>query len=93
MGSRCSVVRPFYRRTYSGNYIHYVHGTSLWHANLTLSLFDNSFLVGISFQDTSGIQSSYSTLTLTWLGVRLLHLWFRYQSLIVLKFRTVRCLT
>jgi hypothetical protein len=44
------------------------------------------------FQDTSGIKSSYPTLALTWLGVRLLHLWFRYQSLSVLKFRTVRCL-
>ncbi|XP_047053958.1 protein root UVB sensitive 5-like isoform X2 [Lolium rigidum] len=45
--------------------------------------------IGVLILDTPGIQSSYSTLTLTWLGVRLLHLWFRYQSLIVLKFRTV----
>lgn len=46
--------------------------------------------IGVLILDTSGVQSSYPTLTLTWLGVRLLHLWFRYQSLIVLKFRTVR---
>uniref|UniRef100_A0ACD5VIZ9 Uncharacterized protein n=2 Tax=Avena sativa TaxID=4498 RepID=A0ACD5VIZ9_AVESA len=45
--------------------------------------------IGVLILDAPGIQSSYSTLTLTWLGVRLLHLWFRYQSLIVLKFRTV----
>ncbi|KQK02622.1 protein root UVB sensitive 5 isoform X1 [Brachypodium distachyon] len=45
--------------------------------------------IGVLILDTSGVQSSYPTLTLTWLGVRLLHLWFRYQSLIVLKFRTV----
>uniref|UniRef100_A0ACD5VD84 Uncharacterized protein n=1 Tax=Avena sativa TaxID=4498 RepID=A0ACD5VD84_AVESA len=45
--------------------------------------------IGVLILDTPGIQSSYLTLTLTWLGVRLLHLWFRYQSLIVLKFRTV----
>lgn len=46
--------------------------------------------IGVLILDTPGIQSSYLTLTLTWLGVRLLHLWFRYQSLVVLKFRTVR---
>ncbi|VAH71958.1 unnamed protein product [Triticum turgidum subsp. durum] len=45
--------------------------------------------IGVLILDTPGIQSSYLTLTLTWLGVRLLHLWFRYQSLVVLKFRTV----
>ncbi|KAF0905051.1 hypothetical protein E2562_000861, partial [Oryza meyeriana var. granulata] len=45
--------------------------------------------IGVFIMDTSGIKSSYSTLALTWLGVRLLHLWFRYQSLSVLKFRTV----
>lgn len=45
------------------------------------------------FQDTTGVKSSYETLMLTWLSVRLLHLWLRYQSLTVLKFRTVRCLT
>uniref|UniRef100_A0A0E0FQV9 Protein root UVB sensitive 5 n=1 Tax=Oryza nivara TaxID=4536 RepID=A0A0E0FQV9_ORYNI len=45
--------------------------------------------IGVFIMDTSGIKSSYPTLALTWLGVRLLHLWFRYQSLSVLKFRTV----
>uniref|UniRef100_A0A0E0JDV9 Protein root UVB sensitive 5 n=1 Tax=Oryza punctata TaxID=4537 RepID=A0A0E0JDV9_ORYPU len=45
--------------------------------------------IGILIMDTSGIKSSYPTLASTWLGVRLLHLWFRYQSLSVLKFRTV----
>uniref|UniRef100_J3KWA9 Protein root UVB sensitive 5 n=1 Tax=Oryza brachyantha TaxID=4533 RepID=J3KWA9_ORYBR len=45
--------------------------------------------IGILIMDTAGIKSSYSTLASTWLSIRLLHLWFRYQSLSVLKFRTV----
>ncbi|KAL5226531.1 hypothetical protein ABZP36_014796 [Zizania latifolia] len=45
--------------------------------------------IGVLIMDTSGVKSSYSTLVLTWFSVRLLHLWFRYQSLSVLKFRTV----
>jgi hypothetical protein len=51
------------------------------------------FTVAVLYQDTAGVKSSYLTLTLTWLIIRLLHLWLRYQSLSVLKFRTVRCLT
>ncbi|XP_072996153.1 protein root UVB sensitive 5 isoform X1 [Typha latifolia] len=50
-------------------------------------------LIGLTFGvivlDTPGVQSSYSTLAFTWTSVRLLHLWLRYQSLSVLKFRTV----
>ncbi|KAL6626705.1 hypothetical protein ACP70R_030431 [Stipagrostis hirtigluma subsp. patula] len=46
-------------------------------------------LLGVLIMDTAGVKSSYVTLTLTWLSVRLLHLWFRYQSLTVLKFRTI----
>ncbi|KAG2587082.1 protein root UVB sensitive 5-like isoform X2 [Panicum virgatum] len=45
--------------------------------------------IGVLIMDTSGVKSSYLTLTLTWLSVRLLHLWLRYQSLSVLKFRTI----
>lgn len=40
-------------------------------------------------QDAPGIQTSYAMLTFTWLSVRLLHLWLRYQSLSVLRFRTI----
>ncbi|WVZ72192.1 hypothetical protein U9M48_020691 [Paspalum notatum var. saurae] len=49
--------------------------------------------IGVLIMDTAGVKSSYLTLALTWLSVRLVHLWLRYQSLSVLKFRTVRCLT
>ncbi|XP_062191891.1 protein root UVB sensitive 5 isoform X2 [Phragmites australis] len=45
--------------------------------------------IGVLIMDTEGVKSSYETLTLTWLSVRLLHLWFRYQSLAILKFRTI----
>ncbi|XP_039846539.1 protein root UVB sensitive 5-like isoform X2 [Panicum virgatum] len=45
--------------------------------------------IGVLIMDTSGVKSSYLTLTLTWLSIRLLHLWLRYQSLSVLKFRTI----
>ncbi|CAD6232606.1 unnamed protein product [Miscanthus lutarioriparius] len=44
---------------------------------------------GVLIMDTAGVKSSYLTLALTWLSVRLLHLWLRYQSLSVLKFRTI----
>ncbi|KAF6153602.1 hypothetical protein GIB67_027469 [Kingdonia uniflora] len=40
-------------------------------------------------KDTSGVQKSYSTLALTWLSMRILHLWLRYQSLSVLSFNTI----
>ncbi|TVU22001.1 hypothetical protein EJB05_31674, partial [Eragrostis curvula] len=45
--------------------------------------------IGVLVMDTTGVKSSYETLMLTWLIARLLHLWFRYQSLTVLKFRTI----
>ncbi|XP_047983768.1 protein root UVB sensitive 5 isoform X1 [Salvia hispanica] len=45
--------------------------------------------LGILALDTPGFSTSYPTLTLTWLGVRLLHLWFRYLSLSVLRFNTI----
>ncbi|KAH6769252.1 root UVB sensitive protein of unknown function [Perilla frutescens var. frutescens] len=45
--------------------------------------------LGILALDTPGFSSSYPTLIFTWLGVRLLHLWFRYLSLSVLRFNTI----
>ncbi|KAG9453988.1 hypothetical protein H6P81_006892 [Aristolochia fimbriata] len=50
-------------------------------------------LLGLSFGililNTPGIQSSYSVSAFTWLGMRLFHLWWRYQSLSVLRFNTI----
>lgn len=46
--------------------------------------------IGVLIMDKTGVKSSYLTLVLTWLSVRLLHLWLRYQSISVLKFHTVR---
>lgn len=40
-------------------------------------------------QDTPGLVRSYPVLSLTWLSMRLLHLWLRYQSLSVLQFNTI----
>ncbi|KAI3988902.1 hypothetical protein MKX01_016473 [Papaver californicum] len=45
--------------------------------------------LGILVLDSPGIQTSYTTLTLTWLSMRLLHLLLRYQSLSVLAFNTI----
>lgn len=45
--------------------------------------------LGILVLDTPGIQSSYNTIAITWLCMRMLHLWLRYQSLAVLKFQTM----
>ncbi|KAK6943121.1 Root UVB sensitive family [Dillenia turbinata] len=45
--------------------------------------------LGILFLDTPGISSSYPALATTWLSMRLLHLWLRYQSLSVLQFDTI----
>ncbi|KAK4418944.1 protein root UVB sensitive 5 [Sesamum alatum] len=45
--------------------------------------------LGILALDTPGISSSYPVLTSTWLAIRLLHLWFRYLSLSVLRFNTI----
>ncbi|KAK4480938.1 hypothetical protein RD792_011796, partial [Penstemon davidsonii] len=46
--------------------------------------------LGILALDTPGITSSYPMFVSTWLVMRLLHLWFRYLSLSVLRFNTVR---
>lgn len=35
------------------------------------------------------MQTSFSAVSFSWLGIRLLHLWLRYQSLSILKFRTI----
>lgn len=43
-------------------------------------------------QDTPGLVKSYAVLSLTWLIMRLLHLWLRYESLSVLQFNTVSML-
>ncbi|XP_010553119.1 PREDICTED: protein root UVB sensitive 5 isoform X2 [Tarenaya hassleriana] len=45
--------------------------------------------IGILILDTPGVVKSFPILSLTWLSVRLVHLWLRYQSLIVLRFNTV----
>ncbi|PON92675.1 Root UVB sensitive family [Trema orientale] len=45
--------------------------------------------LGILILDTPGLVSSYPVLAITWLGMRLLHLWLRYQSLSVLQFDTI----
>lgn len=42
-------------------------------------------------QDTPGLVRSYPVLSLTWMSMRLLHLWLRYQSLSALQFNTVQC--
>ncbi|PIA32206.1 hypothetical protein AQUCO_04500063v1, partial [Aquilegia coerulea] len=44
---------------------------------------------GIVLLDAPGLQTSYMTLALTWLSIRLSHLWLRYQSLSVLRFNTI----
>ncbi|KAI6698438.1 hypothetical protein NL676_018557 [Syzygium grande] len=45
--------------------------------------------IGILILDTPGLVKSYPSLALTWMSVRLVHLWLRYQSLSVLKFDTI----
>ncbi|KAL5742560.1 hypothetical protein ACOSP7_029292 [Xanthoceras sorbifolium] len=44
---------------------------------------------GILLLDTPGLVRSYPVLASTWLSMRLLHLWLRYQSLSVLRFNTI----
>ncbi|RYR61974.1 hypothetical protein Ahy_A04g019255 isoform D [Arachis hypogaea] len=50
-------------------------------------------LVGLAFGililDTPGLVKSYPVISLTWLSMRLLHLWLRYESLSVLQFNTI----
>ncbi|KAK9716005.1 hypothetical protein RND81_06G205400 [Saponaria officinalis] len=45
--------------------------------------------LGISILDAPGIVKSYPALVSTWTGLRLFHLWLRFQSLSVLKFKTI----
>ncbi|XP_073266281.1 protein root UVB sensitive 5 isoform X4 [Populus alba] len=45
--------------------------------------------LGILILDTPGLVKSFPLLTSTWMSMRLLHLWLRYQSLSVLRFDTI----
>ncbi|KAK7373934.1 hypothetical protein VNO80_07356 [Phaseolus coccineus] len=45
--------------------------------------------LGILILDTPGLIKSYGVLSLTWLSIRVLHLWLRYESLSVLQFNTI----
>ncbi|KAF5747619.1 hypothetical protein HS088_TW05G00344 [Tripterygium wilfordii] len=45
--------------------------------------------VGILILDSPGLVKSYPAMLLTWMSMRLLHLWLRYQSLAVLRFNTI----
>ncbi|XP_076882570.1 protein root UVB sensitive 5 isoform X3 [Bidens hawaiensis] len=46
--------------------------------------------LGILILSAPGLVNSYPVLASTWMTMRLLHLWLRYQSLSVLQFNTVR---
>ncbi|XP_041023013.1 protein root UVB sensitive 5 isoform X3 [Juglans microcarpa x Juglans regia] len=43
----------------------------------------------VAAKDAPGLFRSYPVLALTWMSMRLLHLWLRYQSLSVLLFSTI----
>ncbi|KAK8950979.1 hypothetical protein KSP39_PZI003530 [Platanthera zijinensis] len=45
--------------------------------------------LGILIMDAPVLRESYHVHAFTWLSVRILHLWLRYQSLSVLKFPTI----
>ncbi|KAL5058171.1 hypothetical protein RYX36_029775 [Vicia faba] len=45
--------------------------------------------LGILILDTPGFVKSYTVLSSTWLCIRLLHIWLRYESLSVLQFNTI----
>lgn len=45
--------------------------------------------LGILILDTPGLVKSYGVISLTWLSMRLLHLWLRYESISVLQFNTI----
>ncbi|CAK8541909.1 unnamed protein product [Lathyrus sativus] len=45
--------------------------------------------LGILILDTPGLVKSYTVLSSTWLCIRLLHIWLRYESLSVLQFNTI----
>lgn len=45
--------------------------------------------LGILILDTPGLVKAYPAILATWTSLRLFHLWFRFQSLSVLKFETI----
>ncbi|KAE9447642.1 hypothetical protein C3L33_20473, partial [Rhododendron williamsianum] len=45
--------------------------------------------LGILLLDAPGLSTSYPVLVVTWMTMRLLHLWLRYQSLSVLQFNSI----
>ncbi|CAL0304429.1 unnamed protein product [Lupinus luteus] len=45
--------------------------------------------LGILILDTPGLVKSYPVLLSTWMSMRLLHIWLRYESLSVLQFNTI----
>nr|POE58513.1 protein root uvb sensitive 5 [Quercus suber] len=45
--------------------------------------------LGILILETPGLVKAYPVLVLTWMSMRLLHLWLCYQSLSVLQFDTI----
>ncbi|KAF3777407.1 root UVB sensitive 5 protein [Nymphaea thermarum] len=45
--------------------------------------------IGILFLGTPELATPYPMLVISWLSLRLLHLWLRYQSLMTLKFSTI----
>ncbi|XP_031485183.1 protein root UVB sensitive 5 isoform X2 [Nymphaea colorata] len=45
--------------------------------------------IGILFLGTPELATPYPMLVISWLSLRLLHLWLRYQSLMTLKFCTI----
>lgn len=45
--------------------------------------------LGIVLLDAPGLSTTYPLLVVTWLTMRLLHLWLRYQSLSVLQFNNI----
>ncbi|KAA8541376.1 hypothetical protein F0562_025354 [Nyssa sinensis] len=45
--------------------------------------------LGILILGTPGLSTSFPLVPLTWMTMRLLHLWLRYQSLSVLRFNTI----
>ncbi|KAI8556978.1 hypothetical protein RHMOL_Rhmol05G0298400 [Rhododendron molle] len=43
----------------------------------------------VAAKDAPGLSTSYPVLVVTWMTMRLLHLWLRYQSLSVLQFNSI----
>ncbi|KAG5550533.1 hypothetical protein RHGRI_015482 [Rhododendron griersonianum] len=61
--------------------------------DLTTQLYPVYFLplasLGNLTKDAPGLSTSYPVLVVTWMTMRLLHLWLRYQSLSVLQFNSI----